>query len=48
LCPHNRLPVLKGMWNWTRERYLRKEDSLPRPSVIATEGVTVNTIGRRP
>jgi hypothetical protein len=45
---HDDLVLAVAIACWCGERYLRKEDSLPRPGVIATEGVPVNTIGRRP
>ena len=44
---HDDLVLAVAMACWCGERYLRKEDSLPRPGVIATEGVPVNTLGRR-
>jgi hypothetical protein len=45
---HDDLVLAVAMACWCGERYLRKEDSIPRPGGIATEGVPVNTIGRRP
>jgi hypothetical protein len=45
---HDDLVLAVAIACWCGERYLRKEDSLPRPGVIATEGVPVSTISRRP
>jgi hypothetical protein len=45
---HDDLVLAVAIACWCGERYLRKEDSLPRPGIIATEGVPVNTLGRRP
>jgi hypothetical protein len=44
---HDDLVLAVAIACWCGERYLRKEDSLPRLGVIATEGVPVNTIDRR-
>jgi hypothetical protein len=32
---------------WCGERYLRKEDSIPRPGIIADEGIPTNVVGYR-
>jgi hypothetical protein len=32
---------------WCGERYLTKLDSLPRPGVLAQEGVPINVLGER-
>ena len=46
---HDDLVLAVAMACWCGERYLRKLDSLPRPGVIADEGIPMNVIGgRRP
>jgi hypothetical protein len=45
---HDDLVLAVAMACWTGERYLRKEDSLPRPGVIAAGGVPINVYGRGP
>jgi hypothetical protein len=42
---HDDLVLAVAMACWTGERYLRKEDSLPRPGIIAQEGVPINVYG---
>ena len=42
---HDDLVLAVAMACWCGERYLRKRDSLPRPGIIATEGVPINAIG---
>ena len=42
---HDDLVLAVAMACWCGERYLRKRDSLPRPGIIATEGVPINVIG---
>jgi hypothetical protein len=42
---HDDLVLAVAMACWCGERYLRKLDSLPRPGIIATEGVPTNVIG---
>jgi hypothetical protein len=44
---HDDLVLAVAMACWAGERYLTKEDSLPRPGVWAQEGVPVNVIGER-
>jgi hypothetical protein len=44
---HDDLVLAVAMACWCGERYLRKEDSIPRPGVVADEGVPMNVIGRR-
>ena len=44
---HDDLVLAVAMACWCGERYLRKLDSLPRPGVIADEGVPMNVIGGR-
>jgi len=44
---HDDLVLAVAMACWCGERYLRKEDSLPRPGQWALEGVPVNVIGGR-
>jgi hypothetical protein len=39
--------VSRGTGVLVRERYMRKEDSLPRPGIIAQEGVPINVYPRR-
>jgi hypothetical protein len=43
---HDDLVLAVAMACWTGERYLRKEDFLPRPGIIADEGVPVNVVKR--
>jgi hypothetical protein len=42
---HDDLVLAVAMACWCRERYLRKRDSLPRPEIVATEGVPTTVIG---
>jgi hypothetical protein len=42
---HDDLVLAVAMACWCGERYLRKHDSLPRPGIIASEGVPTNVIG---
>ena len=44
---HDDLVLAVAMACWCGERYLRKESSLPRPGIIADEGVPMNVIGGR-
>jgi hypothetical protein len=44
---HDDLVLAVAMACWCGERYLRKEDSLPRPGIIASEGVPMNVVGGR-
>src|SRR5215208_560244 len=44
---HDDLVLAVAMACWCGERYLRKEDSLPRPGQLAQE-VPLNFVGRRP
>jgi hypothetical protein len=44
---HDDLVLAVAMACWCGERYLRKEDSLPRPGHWALEGVPVNVVGGR-
>jgi hypothetical protein len=44
---HDDLVLAVAMACWCGERYLRKEDSLPRPGIIASEGVPMNVAGGR-
>jgi hypothetical protein len=44
---HDDLVLAVAMACWCGERYLRKEDSLPRPGQWALEGVPVNVVGGR-
>ena len=30
---------------WCGERYLRKEDSIPRPGIVADEGIPTTFVG---
>jgi len=45
---HDDLVLAVAMACWCGERYLRKLDSLPRPGIIADDGVPVNVISRAP
>jgi hypothetical protein len=44
---HDDLVLAVAMACWCGERYLRKETSMPRPGIVASEGVPMNVIGRR-
>jgi hypothetical protein len=44
---HDDLVLAVAMACWCGERYLRKVDSLPRPGVLAQEGVPINVVGER-
>jgi hypothetical protein len=44
---HDDLVLAVALACWTGERYLRKEDSIPRPGIIADEGIPMNVVGRR-
>jgi hypothetical protein len=43
---HDDLVLAVAMATWTGERYMEKLDSLPRPGIIADDGVPVNVISR--
>jgi hypothetical protein len=43
---HDDLVLAVAMACWTGERYMEKLDSLPRPGIIADDGVPVNVISR--
>jgi hypothetical protein len=42
---HDDLVLAVAMACWCGERYLRKEDSIPRPGIIADEGIPMNVVG---
>jgi hypothetical protein len=44
---HDDLVLAVALACWCGERYMRKEDSLPRPGIIAQEGVPINVYPRR-
>jgi hypothetical protein len=44
---HDDLVLAVALACWTGERYLSKEDSIPRPGAIADEGIPMNVVGRR-
>jgi hypothetical protein len=44
---HDDLVLAVAMACWCGERYLRKEDSIPRPGIVADEGIPMNVVGRR-
>jgi hypothetical protein len=44
---HDDLVLAVAIATWCGERYLRKEDSLPRPGIVADEGIPTAFIGRR-
>jgi hypothetical protein len=44
---HDDLVLAVAMACWCGERYLRKEDSIPRPGIIADEGIPTNVVGYR-
>jgi hypothetical protein len=44
---HDDLVLAVAMACWCGERYLRNEDSLPRPGIVADEGIPTAFIGRR-
>jgi hypothetical protein len=44
---HDDLVLAVARACWCGERYLRKETSMPRPGIVANEGVPMNVIGRR-
>jgi hypothetical protein len=44
---HDDLVLAVAMACWCGERYLTKLDSLPRPGVLAQEGVPINVLGER-
>ncbi len=44
---HDDLVLAVAMACWCGERYLTKLDSVPRPGIIASEGVPVNVVGER-
>jgi hypothetical protein len=44
---HDDLVLAVAMACWCGERYLRKEDSIPRPGIVADEGIPTNVVGRR-
>jgi hypothetical protein len=44
---HDDLVLAVAMACWCGERYLRKETSMPRPGIVASEGVPMNVVGRR-
>jgi hypothetical protein len=43
---HDDLVLAVALACWCGERYMRKEDSLPRPGIIAQEGVPINVYPR--
>jgi hypothetical protein len=43
---HDNLVLAVTIAGWCGERYLRKEDSFPRPGEWASEGVPTTIIGR--
>jgi hypothetical protein len=45
---HDDLVLAVAIACWCGERYLRKEDSIPRPGIIADEGIPINVVGHRP
>jgi hypothetical protein len=42
---HDDLVLAVAIATWCGERYLRKEDSLPRPGIIADEGIPTTFVG---
>jgi len=42
---HDDLVLAVAMACWTGERYLRKEDSIPRPGIVADEGIPTTFMG---
>ena len=44
---HDDLVLAVAMACWCGERYLIKLDSLPRPGVLAQEGVPITVLGER-
>jgi hypothetical protein len=44
---HDDLVLAVAMACWCGERYLRKEDSIPRPGIVADEGIPTNVVGYR-
>ena len=42
---HDDLVLAVAIATWCGERYLRKEDSLPRPGIVADEGIPTTFVG---